>query len=211
MLTERLQHTVGNWKYVKGYTSLENNYRDIKRSLEARGYTLLDCEYPKVMFTPYTKQAYKMTENKETYGVIDSEDGLNIVRLEYVSIPTTFESIKQIEHKYQDVVSNNTISFEISVADYNQMMQYSKIITENVKQVKDELEEAQKQSFAFQEQMDTLTDLLKDCNGERDQLLETILGVIQDGNKTPIEKYQTLLVQLEEVATALHNKRVVTD
>ncbi|AFQ30178.1 hypothetical protein P4493_06175 [Bacillus thuringiensis] len=210
MITDRLKNTVNNWNNVKGYKLRENN-QDIKKSLKARGYTLLDCDFPKIVFTPVTKQVYDKVGCNEVYGVVESDYGLDIVKLENVSVPTTFEAIEQIEHKYQDVVSKNTISFEISVEAYKQMIQYSKTVTENIKQVKEELEETQKQSFAFQEHVDVLTELLKDCNAEKKELLETILGVIKEENKTPVENYQTLLVRIEEVAKSLQNKEVVAD
>ena len=142
MITDRLKNTVNNWNNVKGYKLRENN-QDIKKSLKARGYTLLDCDFPKIVFTPVTKQVYDKVGCNEVYGVVESDYGLDIVKLENVSVPTTFEAIEQIEHKYQDVVSKNTISFEISVEAYKQMIQYSKTVTENIKQVKEELEETQ--------------------------------------------------------------------
>ncbi|MEC2463477.1 hypothetical protein P9X10_01000 [Bacillus cereus] len=140
------------------------------------------------------------------------------------------DAIEHIKHKYVDVASGNTVSFEISKEDYFTMLNKIQTLEEvsiktnqkatkrmdelhvKIQELTEQLSETEQQKFAFQEHVDVITELLKDCNGEKEELVNTILEVINEkDNKTPVQKYETLLIKLEQVATNLVNRKVVTD
>lgn len=204
----------------------DNDY--IKNKLEEQGCTIVSRFFPQIIFL----------EDTNMYEVVRGDFGFEFAKYERKIGTTDSTVVTNIEHKYGDLIKGNTVSFEISVEDYKQLIAYIQSSSESslksrqkattiIDELHDEItklqdldavklkkqyDDLEKLKLDLDEHVSTLTYLLGDCVHEKEQLINAIKRVLDNKEVTDKSlRYDLLLAELINVINQFTTRTVEVD